>query len=298
MGGGRFFGGGGNGGGGGGGGGGDRRLRPHHHLQALKCPRCDSINTKFCYYNNYNLSQPRHFCKNCRRYWTKGGVLRNVPVGGGCRKSKRGNNNNNSITKSPKNNSSSETPPEHNSNSHSSSESSSLTATTEAVSAPNNSDSNLLIPSSIPPLETGTLEQQGTGDCAIFSDIGSFTSLITSTNDTLQFGFGANTLPDTSSFQWQHQKGLTMGSADDVELKFQDNLNGGGSSSLLDQGTVPIHLSVLQNKTGHGGFGSLDWNGGVDHGLFDLSNTVDHNYWTPHTTHWSDHDNSTLFHLP
>lgn len=56
---------------------------------ALKCPRCDSSNTKFCYYNNYNLSQPRHFCKNCRRYWTKGGVLRNVPVGGGCRKSKR-----------------------------------------------------------------------------------------------------------------------------------------------------------------------------------------------------------------
>uniref|UniRef100_A0A804NVJ7 Dof zinc finger protein n=1 Tax=Zea mays TaxID=4577 RepID=A0A804NVJ7_MAIZE len=56
---------------------------------AVKCPRCESTNTKFCYYNNYNLSQPRHFCKGCRRYWTKGGVLRNVPVGGGCRKAKR-----------------------------------------------------------------------------------------------------------------------------------------------------------------------------------------------------------------
>ncbi|MFQ6644788.1 hypothetical protein Gotur_020587 [Gossypium turneri] len=54
--------------------------------QQLKCPRCDSTNTKFCYYNNYNLSQPRHFCKNCRRYWTKGGALRNIPVGGGTRK--------------------------------------------------------------------------------------------------------------------------------------------------------------------------------------------------------------------
>ncbi|CAN8268873.1 unnamed protein product [Cochlearia groenlandica] len=54
--------------------------------EQLKCPRCDSPNTKFCYYNNYNLSQPRHFCKNCRRYWTKGGALRNVPVGGGSRK--------------------------------------------------------------------------------------------------------------------------------------------------------------------------------------------------------------------
>nr|AAK76521.1 putative Dof zinc finger protein [Arabidopsis thaliana] len=54
--------------------------------EQLKCPRCDSPNTKFCYYNNYNLSQPRHFCKSCRRYWTKGGALRNVPVGGGSRK--------------------------------------------------------------------------------------------------------------------------------------------------------------------------------------------------------------------
>uniref|UniRef100_A0A0E0B4B9 Dof zinc finger protein n=1 Tax=Oryza glumipatula TaxID=40148 RepID=A0A0E0B4B9_9ORYZ len=51
------------------------------------CPRCESRDTKFCYYNNYNTSQPRHFCKSCRRYWTKGGSLRNVPVGGGSRKS-------------------------------------------------------------------------------------------------------------------------------------------------------------------------------------------------------------------
>ncbi|XVF15621.1 hypothetical protein REPUB_Repub09cG0170000 [Reevesia pubescens] len=56
--------------------------------QNLRCPRCDSSNTKFCYYNNYNLTQPRHFCKTCRRYWTKGGALRNVPIGGGCRKNK------------------------------------------------------------------------------------------------------------------------------------------------------------------------------------------------------------------
>ncbi|KAI0501943.1 hypothetical protein KFK09_016888 [Dendrobium nobile] len=57
--------------------------------QALKCPRCDSLNTKFCYYNNYSLSQPRYFCKSCRRYWTKGGSLRNIPIGGGCRKNKK-----------------------------------------------------------------------------------------------------------------------------------------------------------------------------------------------------------------
>ncbi|KAJ7542715.1 hypothetical protein O6H91_09G008000 [Diphasiastrum complanatum] len=66
----------------------ERRLKPHAD-QVLKCPRCDSLNTKFCYYNNYSLTQPRHFCKNCKRYWTKGGALRNVPIGGGCRKNKR-----------------------------------------------------------------------------------------------------------------------------------------------------------------------------------------------------------------
>ncbi|KAL5096725.1 hypothetical protein RYX36_001052 [Vicia faba] len=57
--------------------------------QALKCPRCDSSNTKFCYYNNYSLSQPRHFCKACKRYWTRGGTLRNVPVGGGYRRNNK-----------------------------------------------------------------------------------------------------------------------------------------------------------------------------------------------------------------
>jgi hypothetical protein len=54
----------------------------------LPCPRCNSMDTKFCYYNNYNINQPRHFCKNCQRYWTAGGAMRNVPVGAGRRKSK------------------------------------------------------------------------------------------------------------------------------------------------------------------------------------------------------------------
>ncbi|XVE53216.1 hypothetical protein DITRI_Ditri02bG0186200 [Diplodiscus trichospermus] len=54
----------------------------------LPCPRCNSKETKFCYYNNYNVNQPRHFCKNCQRYWTAGGTMRNVPVGAGRRKTK------------------------------------------------------------------------------------------------------------------------------------------------------------------------------------------------------------------
>ncbi|KAE8657115.1 Dof zinc finger protein DOF5.8 [Hibiscus syriacus] len=62
---------------------------PPKLTELLSCPRCDSTNTKFCYYNNYNLSQPRYFCKACRRYWTQGGTLRNVPVGGGTRKASK-----------------------------------------------------------------------------------------------------------------------------------------------------------------------------------------------------------------
>ncbi|KAJ8563058.1 hypothetical protein K7X08_031510 [Anisodus acutangulus] len=54
----------------------------------LPCPRCNSMETKFCYYNNYNVNQPRHFCKKCQRYWTAGGTMRNVPVGSGRRKNK------------------------------------------------------------------------------------------------------------------------------------------------------------------------------------------------------------------
>ncbi|XP_047968500.1 dof zinc finger protein 2-like [Salvia hispanica] len=72
------------------GGGGEKEKKPRPEKeQALNCPRCNSTNTKFCYYNNYSLSQPRYFCKTCRRYWTDGGSLRNVPVGGGSRKTKR-----------------------------------------------------------------------------------------------------------------------------------------------------------------------------------------------------------------
>ncbi|KAF8088021.1 hypothetical protein N665_0557s0021 [Sinapis alba] len=79
---------------------GGRRLRPpHDHPQ--KCPRCESTHTKFCYYNNYSLSQPRYFCKTCRRYWTKGGTLRNIPVGGGCRKNKKPSSSNTSSSKKP-----------------------------------------------------------------------------------------------------------------------------------------------------------------------------------------------------
>ncbi|KAL8460662.1 hypothetical protein ACS0TY_031470 [Phlomoides rotata] len=63
----------------------DDEKRPE---KIIPCPRCKSMETKFCYFNNYNVNQPRHFCRGCQRYWTAGGALRNVPVGAGRRKNK------------------------------------------------------------------------------------------------------------------------------------------------------------------------------------------------------------------
>ncbi|KDP31390.1 hypothetical protein JCGZ_11766 [Jatropha curcas] len=318
-----------------GGGGGDRRLRPHHHQnhQALKCPRCDSLNTKFCYYNNYNLSQPRHFCKNCRRYWTKGGVLRNVPIGGGCRKTKRSkpkqNNSttdNNTTSTTTATTTTNTTPPQpqqpqqqeqqrerKSSNSHSSSESSSLTATNtttantglEAVSAHSSSSASNTILNGIgesklfahgninPSFEPGLLEQGS--DCGIFSEIGSFTSLITSTNEPLSFGF-SNIISQQSlehaqqnqNEQWQQQSQPKMVSIGGEEMKMQEMAGG-----LIDQ-TVHVELSALpSSRSGNGGFGQLDWQSTGDQGLFDLSNTVDQAYWSQ--SQWTDQDHPSLY---
>ncbi|WOK91849.1 hypothetical protein Cni_G00540 [Canna indica] len=55
----------------------------------VPCARCGSIDTKFCYYNNYNTSQPRYYCRTCKRHWTHGGTLRNVPEGGSSKKTKK-----------------------------------------------------------------------------------------------------------------------------------------------------------------------------------------------------------------
>ncbi|CAI8587928.1 unnamed protein product [Vicia faba] len=54
----------------------------------VPCPRCKSMETKFRYYNNFKVKQPRHFCKNCQRYWTSGGTARKMLVGAGRRKNK------------------------------------------------------------------------------------------------------------------------------------------------------------------------------------------------------------------
>ncbi|KAL0350783.1 UNVERIFIED_CONTAM: Dof zinc finger protein DOF3.5 [Sesamum radiatum] len=55
----------------------------------LKCPRCASLDTKFRYFNNHSLAQPRHYCRTCKRQWTVGGNLRNIPFGGKTRNGKQ-----------------------------------------------------------------------------------------------------------------------------------------------------------------------------------------------------------------
>lgn len=37
-----------------------------------QCPRCNSKNTKFCYYNNYNVKQPRYYCRVSSRQHSSG----------------------------------------------------------------------------------------------------------------------------------------------------------------------------------------------------------------------------------
>ncbi|GFH28624.1 Dof-type domain-containing protein, partial [Haematococcus lacustris] len=39
------------------------RPKPPRPETVEPCPRCQSSDTKFCYYNNYNVNQPRFYCK-------------------------------------------------------------------------------------------------------------------------------------------------------------------------------------------------------------------------------------------
>lgn len=271
-----------------GGNGGDRRLRPHHHHnnhspQTLKCPRCESLNTKFCYYNNYNLSQPRYFCKSCRRYWTKGGVLRNVPVGGGCRKTKRSK---------PKS-SSHKTEKKSSNSQNSSSESSSLTANTTTAAAVNTTTPvNTTTVTGVAPVTAAEVlssgvklnyHETGSGcsgyfnmpntsvanpsfDPTLFPEIGSFTNLIATSTSQLssQLPIGFN---DISPFRLHN-----------ANVNQQQWMN-----------TDHTEFSGLPDKNSDVGIGT-DWNNnGTDEALFDLTGTVDdQSYWNQ--TQWDDHE--------
>ncbi|XP_021759695.1 cyclic dof factor 2-like isoform X1 [Chenopodium quinoa] len=49
----------------------------------VSCPRCNSMETKFCYFNNSNINKSRHFCWSCQRYWTIGGATKNLSIRSG-----------------------------------------------------------------------------------------------------------------------------------------------------------------------------------------------------------------------
>ncbi|KAJ8452232.1 hypothetical protein Cgig2_006037 [Carnegiea gigantea] len=251
---------------------GDRRHSHHHHQhqQALKCPRCDSLNTKFCYYNNYNLSQPRHFCKNCRRYWTKGGVLRNVPVGGGCRKkSKRSH---------PK--------PKHNppTNSLSSTEGSTITTatTTSAVAGvfQISESENFGINVGLDPLMDSN-HQIGDHHPMLFaSEIGGFGNLMSDSADPLGLVGAAETTTAFSEFQAEWEIG-------------------GRNDEKIHGGTLDPMVRIddlLENRGSNCGLDALDWQAGITN-----TTTGAAGYWSqttsshPHLlSQWSDNANSDL----
>ncbi|CAN7117849.1 unnamed protein product [Brassica rapa subsp. narinosa] len=167
--------------------------------EQLKCPRCDSPNTKFCYYNNYNLSQPRHFCKSCRRYWTKGGALRNVPVGGGSRKN-------------AKRSTSSSTSP---SNSHKKAKTPDPDPGSQKETNPDTDPTRMLYGFPIGDQDVKGMEMGGGGG-------GSFSSLLAS---NMQLGLGGIMLDGSG---WDPGMGLGMG------LRRSEAGNGGGCSPWTD----------------------------------------------------------------
>ncbi|KAL2242978.1 UNVERIFIED_CONTAM: Dof zinc finger protein DOF5.4 [Sesamum indicum] len=287
------------GGGGGGGrflGGGDRRLRPHNHPthQPLKCPRCDSLNTKFCYYNNYNLSQPRHFCKSCRRYWTRGGVLRNVPVGGGCRKTKRSKQKSSAASPGDASREMSLSSVQ-----SSSSESSSLTAAATATtttatptsavpdegSAPSNTSLSSAVAFDFPDgrffsvmnrlatdrnINHQPLANHPSTDGQIFqAEISSFTRLMTSSEEMMGFG---------------------MGEASTTSYGREQQANQAPTAKNPDPGTAAVDEFKMQDVSDEGLAAALEWGSGGDEELFDLTAGVDPAYWSQ--PQWTDNDQS------
>lgn len=271
----------------------DRRLRGNNAIsqqQALKCPRCESLNTKFCYYNNYNLSQPRYFCKSCRRYWTKGGVLRNVPVGGGIRKAKCSLKTKKSPTSAVTDDAGTK------SDSNSSSERSSLTATTttaatEVVSGPTslNSCPNMFSfatdsPFVVPQITEPSFDNQNFIDPDISAgsmftvDIGRFPHIMTSST-----ALGCN-IAHPSTFRSENQN--------------DDQMHNNTRAGYLDQ-TTQNELKETEIKISNGGFTGVEWHVAdhCDEGIFDLTGNVDEAYWNQ--TQWPHHsDHSFDFHLP
>ncbi|KAL2935389.1 Dof zinc finger protein DOF5.4 [Bienertia sinuspersici] len=251
--------------------------QPPSQPTALKCPRCDSLNTKFCYYNNYNLSQPRHFCKNCRRYWTKGGVLRNA-------------------SKSKTNNSSSCNGKKNGHNSVSSSETSAVDGGLFQIPEVDNAvDGN------------GNGNSSGINCGGLFSDdIGGFINLIPNNSNEVSVNEKGEGTTSFSEFlqnqEWEMGK-IICGVHEPEEKS---------AVAVDDMGDPTVRIEdFLQNRGSNIGLSTLDWHlmAGNNQGLFDVpdsTTTVDHHdYWSQSTSavdHHHHHDpqwsDSSTTHFP
>ncbi|CAM8982209.1 unnamed protein product [Rhodiola kirilowii] len=276
----------------------DRRLRQTHlQNQALKCPRCDSLNTKFCYYNNYNLSQPRHFCKSCRRYWTKGGVLRNVPVGGGCRKSSK-----RFSSKSSKPSDQEFQQPMSN-NSHSGSDCSSLTGTKNVAVVANAVTEDLATaPSTSVTTPPSADAVSSSFDPAFgFGDTKFIFPQIRNTNfcSELIDGSGGGGFIEIGNFSTM----MTSSSNNDPTTQNCMNISYDAVSPFrknLQEENEPYEQWQLNSEEGNAAGDYINPTVQMDQSsnlqqMFELASTVDHGYWSQQQ--WSNADNPHQQHL-
>ncbi|KAE8716447.1 RNA-directed DNA polymerase (Reverse transcriptase), Ribonuclease H [Hibiscus syriacus] len=229
--------------------------------------------------------------RSCRRYWTKGGVLRNVPVGGGCRKVKRSKNK--LLAESPTVAAAASAPSQQQhldqreANCHSSSESSYLIPANSNVAVTNNDKSCTRGTAKAASVVTShpnkvnvsesdlygnpnNLVYEQVSQSEIFPGIGNFSSLVTpSKNETMSFGLST---VFNGQGQWQQQK--------------IEEITGG----LLDR-TVQVELSNMHRS--ESGFGLLDWQESRDQQSFDLPYDVDQTYWSQ--SQWIDQDHPTHY---
>ncbi|XP_047046498.1 dof zinc finger protein MNB1A-like [Lolium rigidum] len=165
------------------------------------CPRCESRDTKFCYYNNYNTSQPRHFCKGCRRYWTKGGTLRSVPVGGGTRKRPASSSSSSATAVKKPTKKRRATPPEPVAASATAQDAAAkMTETTTTTTPPTEASASEITTELVVPAAAGAAEEDSFTDLLHHGDADAAAALDLGFSDYLSVGGKA--LGDAYSFEW------------------------------------------------------------------------------------------------
>lgn len=127
-------------------------------------------------------------------------------------------------------------------------------------------------------------------DGGVFTEIGSFTSMMTAANDHSFLGFNIGDISGTGYRLHQENEGTVVRDERsehqwDQQQPEMEELSAG----FLDR-TAQIDLSGTENRGNNGGVGTLDWQGGGDQAMFDLAGTVDHAYWSQ--TQWPDNDHS------